>query len=366
VVVGSHIFISHSSKDQKVARTICTALENRGLSCWVYSRNIEPGQNFQEQIVRAIRASKIMVLVFTANANSSNEIKKELAIASQNNLVVIPVRVEDVIPNEAFAYEFATRQWIDLFDDWENSIARLTELIAASSHDQPTGDRAKAGLGLAGDAPVPSADKEVKADAALAAAPTSFMQRPGSRWAMISGLAVIIAATIVYEVATLRQQPASQPPVTTPKVTSAPSDGAPIRLRTNFTGADKCLDIINDGQNNKPTMATCGNFAGQMWTIAPTAMAGVFKLQTLFTGSGKCLDIKNDGENNKPTMAACGNFTGQMWTIAPAATSGVFKLKAQFTGPGKCLDVINDGENNKPTMAACGNFTGQLWDMSKF
>jgi formylglycine-generating enzyme required for sulfatase activity len=141
VFVDPQIFITYSSKDQKVARTICTALENRGLSCWISSRNIKPGQNFQEQIVKAIRAAKIMVLVFTTNANNSNEIKKELALASQNNLVVIPVRIEDVAPNEAFAYEFATRQWIDLFDDWENSIARLVEIIASTIDDHPSGDR---------------------------------------------------------------------------------------------------------------------------------------------------------------------------------------------------------------------------------
>lgn len=203
--MGSHIFISHSSKDQKVARTICTALENRGLTCWEYSRNIQPGQNFQEQIVRAIRAAKIMVLVFTANANSSNEIKKELAIASQNNLVVIPVRIEDVIPNEAFAYEFATRQWIDLFEDWESSIARLVELIATTSDDQPPGGQA--GLASAGDAAVPPAGKVFKTVPAPATSPASFMQQPGSRWAMIFGAAVIVVAGIVYGVVTLRRQP---------------------------------------------------------------------------------------------------------------------------------------------------------------
>jgi formylglycine-generating enzyme required for sulfatase activity len=135
VVVDPQIFITYSSKDQKVAGAICTALENRGLACWISSRNVKPGQNFQEQIVKAIRVAKIMVLVFTANANNSNEIKKELALASQNNLVVIPVRIEDVVPNEAFAYEFATRQWIDLFGDWEDSIARLVELIASTIDD---------------------------------------------------------------------------------------------------------------------------------------------------------------------------------------------------------------------------------------
>ena len=108
------------------------ALENRGLDCWISSRNVKPGQNYQEQIVKAIRASKIMVLVFSANANNSDEIKKELALASQNKLVVIPVRIEDVVPSEAFAFEFAIRQWIDLFDDWENSIAYLVELVASN------------------------------------------------------------------------------------------------------------------------------------------------------------------------------------------------------------------------------------------
>jgi hypothetical protein len=135
-VVDPKIFITYSSKDEKVSRAICAALENRGLTCWISSRNVKPGQNYQEQIVRAIRTAKIMVLVFTANATNSNEIKKELALASQNNLLVIPVRIEDVTPNEAFAYEFATRQWIDLFDDWENSIARLVELIAAGIDDR--------------------------------------------------------------------------------------------------------------------------------------------------------------------------------------------------------------------------------------
>jgi hypothetical protein len=37
-----------------------------------------------------------------------------------------------------------------------------------------------------------------------------------------------------------------------------------------FTGADFCLDIINDGENDKPTMAPCGNFFGQLWGFTQT------------------------------------------------------------------------------------------------
>ncbi|HTQ32968.1 MAG TPA: SUMF1/EgtB/PvdO family nonheme iron enzyme [Stellaceae bacterium] len=131
------IFISYSSKDQKTAEAICTAIENRGHACWISSRDIGPGENFQTQIVRAIRTAQIMVLVFSSHANNSEEIKKELVLAGQSRLVVIPVRVEDVTPDEAFAYEFATRQWIDVFGDWEHAIQRVVHQIEAIINEGP-------------------------------------------------------------------------------------------------------------------------------------------------------------------------------------------------------------------------------------
>jgi hypothetical protein len=88
------------------------------------------------------------------------------------------------------------------------------------------------------------------------------------------------------------------------------------------------------------------------------------QLKTQFTGKNKCLDIINDGENNKPTMADCGNFSGQFWSLEPTQTRGYYRLKTQFTGKNKCLDIINDDENNKPAMADCGNFSGQFWNFS--
>ena len=112
-----------------MAQTICAALESRGLTCWIASRDVGAGDNFQEAIVTAIRSAKVMVLVFSDNANNSTEIKKELALASQNKVAVIPARVEDVVPAAALAYELATRQWINLFEDWESEIETLCERV---------------------------------------------------------------------------------------------------------------------------------------------------------------------------------------------------------------------------------------------
>src|SRR5580704_5561856 len=123
------IFISFATKDRNAAHTICEALEHRGFNCWIADRDIGPGENFQIAIVHAIRAAKVMILVFSANSNNSDEIKKEVVLAGQSRLIVIPVRVEDVTPDEAFAYELATRQWVDLFEDWERSIQRLVRQL---------------------------------------------------------------------------------------------------------------------------------------------------------------------------------------------------------------------------------------------
>ena len=135
--MSASVFISYASQDAKVANTLCKALEGRGFKCWIASRDIAPGENFQVAIVRAIRAAKIMLLVFTGNSNNSEEMAKELALASQSKLIVVPLRIDDVKPNDAFSYEFATRQWIDFFIDWETAIEQLAQRIAAALGYEP-------------------------------------------------------------------------------------------------------------------------------------------------------------------------------------------------------------------------------------
>ncbi len=150
--MSAPVFISYSSKDRDIAETICKALEARGLECWISSRDVHPGENFQEAIVRALRAARVMLLVFTSNANNSDEIKKELVLAGRHRVTIVPVRVEDVVPNDAFTYEFATRQWIDLFNNWEDEIEMLATQLGHVLQTPKAGDGAG---GEAAGAPLP-------------------------------------------------------------------------------------------------------------------------------------------------------------------------------------------------------------------
>ncbi|MGO9772685.1 MAG: SUMF1/EgtB/PvdO family nonheme iron enzyme [Roseiarcus sp.] len=129
--MAAPVFVSHSSRDLKAVRALVDALEARGVACWISERDIAAGDNYGDSIVDAIERTGAMVLVFSGAANDSDEIKKEVAIASQRRITVVPVRIEDATPSKAFRYELATRNWIDIFPDWEAGVAKLSERLAA-------------------------------------------------------------------------------------------------------------------------------------------------------------------------------------------------------------------------------------------
>jgi tetratricopeptide (TPR) repeat protein len=135
--VSRPIFISYATADRKQALAVCTAIESRETPCWISNRDVAPGDNYQEAIVRAIRHAPAMVLVFSSAANDSDEIKKELSLASRYHVPVMALRIENVEPSDAFAYELSTRQWIDAFEGWDRSIDSLVSRIGRLSGDAP-------------------------------------------------------------------------------------------------------------------------------------------------------------------------------------------------------------------------------------
>ena len=132
--LSSHVFVSYATEDRKHALSICKEIESRGTSCWISTRDVAPGENYQEAIVRSIRHARAMVLVFSEAANNSDEIKKELSLASRFRVPVITLRIENVEPSDAFAYELSTRQWIDASEGWDEAIDSLVSRIEELPH----------------------------------------------------------------------------------------------------------------------------------------------------------------------------------------------------------------------------------------
>ncbi|MBG0788228.1 MAG: toll/interleukin-1 receptor domain-containing protein, partial [Anaerolineaceae bacterium] len=78
------------------ADQVVRAIEAGGVSCWVAPRDIQPGASWGSEILAAIEASKIFVLVFSSSSNDSPQAIREVEAALMNNVVILPLRIEDV------------------------------------------------------------------------------------------------------------------------------------------------------------------------------------------------------------------------------------------------------------------------------
>ena len=107
------VFISYSHHDKSAADAVCAKLEQHGIRCWIAPRDVEPGAEWAGSIIRAISNTKIMVLVFSKSANDSPQIRKEVERAVNKGVIVIPLRIEDVVPTESLEYFMSNVHWLD-------------------------------------------------------------------------------------------------------------------------------------------------------------------------------------------------------------------------------------------------------------
>src|SRR3954470_21146617 len=136
------VFISHSTKDKAVSDAVCAALENGGIRCWVAPRDVQPGRSFAGEITRAIQESKIMVLIFSAHSNNSEQVLREVQLAVKAHLHIVQLRIEDVRLNDDLEYFLSTPHWLDaLTPPLENHLRRL-ETSVKTLLDGPTTERA--------------------------------------------------------------------------------------------------------------------------------------------------------------------------------------------------------------------------------
>ena len=124
------VFISYASTDKAVADAVCAALEADHIRCYIAPRDILPGQLYSQALVDAIQGARALVLVFSAASNSSAQVEREVDRAVSCGLPILPLRVEDVIPNDGLEYYLADQHWLDaLTPPLERHLTRLCEAI---------------------------------------------------------------------------------------------------------------------------------------------------------------------------------------------------------------------------------------------
>lgn len=107
------VFISHSHIDKPIADAVCAMLESKKIRCWIAPRDIAPGVDWPTAISTAITNSRVFVLIFSGNSNRSEDVGRELILAANNNLIIIPFRIENATPEPGKLYYLARTHWLD-------------------------------------------------------------------------------------------------------------------------------------------------------------------------------------------------------------------------------------------------------------
>lgn len=77
-MTNSHVFISHSSKDDSFVTDLRRALEGLGLKVWVDSRELAGGAKLEPEVERAIEVARGFLAVLSPNAVNSPWVRKEI------------------------------------------------------------------------------------------------------------------------------------------------------------------------------------------------------------------------------------------------------------------------------------------------
>lgn len=113
--MGKKVLISYAREDKDIADRICAYLEISGVDCWIAPRDILPGSDWSEAIVKGLETVSVVVLVFSASTNASKHVPREVERADSKNKTLIPFMIDDVAPKENLEYYLGPTQSIQAF-----------------------------------------------------------------------------------------------------------------------------------------------------------------------------------------------------------------------------------------------------------
>jgi len=111
------IFISYSNHDEEIVLKLLEKLEYCGFNCWIHKKAIQVGENFAEAIVDAINQCIVMIVICSRNSIDSNHVKREVNLAVNRKLSILPLQIEDVKLSKTLHYLLSLHQILDVYKE---------------------------------------------------------------------------------------------------------------------------------------------------------------------------------------------------------------------------------------------------------
>lgn len=133
------VFISYNQNDRNYAEFLSQAIEKYGYRCWYFHRDCKHG-GYAEKIVKALRRTKIFIVVISANSNNANHVLNEVCLAFEEmktGTIIMPLKIEDIELSDDMKYYLCRQEWntakstkaLDAFVNYVVRVLRVSEKI---------------------------------------------------------------------------------------------------------------------------------------------------------------------------------------------------------------------------------------------
>ena len=142
--MSAEVFISYAAKDRERVLGLVKRLRDAGVTVWIDQAGIDVSTMWSQEIVNAIRDCKVMLLSISPHSTESENVVKELALASERKKPIIPVYLESADIPGTMEYQLAGIQRVEYFAESEDAAFRA--MVRSLIKRGVTVDAAKAGL----------------------------------------------------------------------------------------------------------------------------------------------------------------------------------------------------------------------------
>jgi TolB-like protein/Flp pilus assembly protein TadD len=144
--MAEDVFVSYSRQDNEKVQALTAKLRDAGVALWMDVRNIEGAAMWGEEIVNAVARSKVLLLLVSKAAVASQNVVKEVLLASERKAHILPVDLEPTEIPGSLKYALAGIQHIEYFrgdDDAQmrailRSLERLGVGVGSGSEASPS------------------------------------------------------------------------------------------------------------------------------------------------------------------------------------------------------------------------------------
>ena len=134
------VYICYDERDLEMAKDVCESLEDNGLECWLKNRDAGV-HNIVNEIMNAIKQSKVMVLLYSKNSKSSNFVNNEVDIAFAQKRSILVYQIDDTKLEGGLEFFLRNRPWIKAYPNPEEKFDKLAEDTQKLVREQKSKDR---------------------------------------------------------------------------------------------------------------------------------------------------------------------------------------------------------------------------------